>query len=59
MLKRTIEDDISYEIIELNESEPIAFQRDMRKEQNMKTVDGGNNKKVILVIPKEIRTSRK
>ena len=57
--KRTIEDGISYEIIELNESEPIVFQRDMEKEQNMKTVAGGNNKKVILVIPKEITTSRK
>jgi hypothetical protein len=31
----------------------------MKKEQNIKTVGGGNNKKVILVIPKEITTSRK
>jgi hypothetical protein len=31
-LEKTIEDDISYEIIELNESEPIVFERDMKKE---------------------------
>ena len=55
-MQKTIDDDVPYEIIELNESEPIVFQRDMKKEQDMKTVNGENNKKVILVIPKEITT---
>jgi hypothetical protein len=58
-MQKTIDDDVPYEIIELNESEPIVFQRDMKKEQDMKTVNGENNKKVILVIPKEITTSVK
>ena len=58
-MQKTIDDYVPYEIIELNESEPIVFQRDMKKEQDMKTVNGENNKKVILVIPKEITTSVK
>jgi hypothetical protein len=47
-----IDHDISlYEIIELNESEPIIFQRDKRKQQLCKPVNSENNKQVILVIP--------
>lgn len=52
-LERTIEDDISYEIIELNESEPIIFHIDKNKQEQQlcKTVNSENNKHLILVIP--------
>jgi hypothetical protein len=32
-MQKPIDDDILYEIIELNESEPIIFQRDKNKQQ--------------------------
>ena len=52
-MQNRIDDDNSlYEIIELNESEPIIFQRDKKKQQQLcETVNCGNNKQLILVIP--------
>ena len=52
-MQNRIDDDNSlYEIIELNESEPIIFQRDKKKQQKLcETVNCGNNKQLILVIP--------
>ena len=32
-MQNTINDDTRYEIIELNESEPIIFQRDQKKQE--------------------------
>jgi hypothetical protein len=49
-------DDDSYEIIELNESEPIVFRGDRRKQHHMCTE---KNNQVILVVPKEARTGTK
>jgi hypothetical protein len=48
-------DNSSYEIIELNESEPIIFQRDKKKQQQQlcEIVNTKNNKHLILVIPKQ------
>ena len=45
-------DNSLYEIIILNESEAIIFQRDKKNDQQLcKTIDSENNKQVILVIP--------
>ena len=48
-------DNSSYEIIELNESEPIIFQRDKKKQKQQlcETVNTKNNKYLILIIPKQ------
>jgi hypothetical protein len=53
-MQNTINDDTRYEIIELNESEPIIFQGDKKKqEQICETVNSENNKYLILIIPKQ------
>jgi hypothetical protein len=45
-------DDSLYEIIELNECEPITFQRVKKKQQQLcKPAKSENHKEVILVIP--------
>ena len=54
-IQKTIDDDTPYEIIELNESEPIIFQGDKKEQQQQlcETVNTKNNKYLILVIPKQ------
>jgi hypothetical protein len=42
----------SYEIIELNESEPIVFKQIRKKQQEL--LDSQSNKHIILVVPKTI-----
>jgi hypothetical protein len=49
-------DDDSYEIVELDISEPIIFRRDRTKQHHMCTE---KNNQVILVVPKEARTRTK
>ena len=55
-MRKTIDDDTPYEIIELNESAPIVFERD-KKEQEQQICETVNsedtNKHLILVIPKQ------
>jgi hypothetical protein len=47
-------DDSLYEIIELNECEPITFHRVKKKQQQLcKPAKSENHKEVILVIPTE------
>ena len=46
--------DDSYEILELNASEPIVFQRDSKNQQRYTE----KNNQVILVVPKETGTRR-
>jgi hypothetical protein len=55
-MQKTINDDTPYEIIELNESEPIIFLRDKKEQQQIcETVNSeNNNRHLILVIPKDI-----
>ncbi|MFL6316972.1 MAG: hypothetical protein ACJ73C_09590 [Nitrososphaeraceae archaeon] len=43
-----------YEILELNVSEPIVFQGDMRNQQH---TYNEKNKQVILVVPKQVETT--
>jgi hypothetical protein len=54
-MQKPINDDNNslYEIIELNESEPIIFHIDKNKQEQQpcKTVNSENNKHLILVIP--------
>jgi hypothetical protein len=52
-MQKPIDDDILYEIIELNESEPIIFHINKNKQQQhlCKTVNKENNKHLMLVIP--------
>ncbi|MFL6413318.1 MAG: hypothetical protein ACJ71K_19010 [Nitrososphaeraceae archaeon] len=53
-MQKTIDDDTPYEIIELNESAPIVFERDKKEQQHIcETVNSENNKHLILVIPKQ------
>jgi hypothetical protein len=53
-MQKIIDDDTPYEIIELNESAPIVFERDKKEQQHIcETVNSGNNKQLILVIPKQ------
>jgi hypothetical protein len=48
-------DDSLYEIIELNECEPITFHRVKKKQQQLcKPAKSENHKEVILVIPTEL-----
>ena len=51
-MERTIEDDNNslYEIIELKESEPIIFQRNKNKRQQLRKTEK-NNKNLMLVVP--------
>jgi hypothetical protein len=61
-LQEVIDEDNSesYEIIELDEAEPIVFQKDSKNSRQIcKPANSVKNKQVILVIPREIRTIRR
>jgi hypothetical protein len=52
-------DDSLYEIIELNECEPITFHRVKKQQQQLcKPAKSENHKEVILVIPTELSRTK-